>query len=596
MNTLIKSASRILILKALILLLFITPLYAQTVKLKIIETTDEHGEVFPYSFTLKRDQNHSLAQVMTYVKQERANKDQETILLSGGDLLQGTPLVYYYNFEKTNVPHIFAEVMNYMGYDAGAVGNHDIETGHNVYDRFNKEINFPWLAANALNTSSNEPYFKPYAVIERGGIKIAVLGMITPWIPNWLPRNIWSGMEFQDMIECARKWVKIINDKEKPDLLIGLFHSGVDFTYGNQTADTYKNENASRLVAEQVPGFDLIFVGHDHHGWNITATSSAGKTVPILSGINAARTAAVADVSLTYNPSSKLWEKKITGEIVEIKNYKPDPEFSSKFQYASDEVKKYVDQPLGTFTVPVSSRESFFGNSSFTDLIQNIQLELTGADVSFTAPLSFDIKIDKGVITVGNMFDLYRYENLLYTMELSGREIKDYLEYSYSLWFNQMKSADDHLINFSLDDKGKVELDPKNGTPLLKGVYYNFDSAAGIKYSVDVSLPPGNRVIISSMSDGSPFDLNKEYKVAVNSYRGNGGGNLLTRGAHIPKDQLEKRIIASTDKDLRFYMMRWIQKKSIVTPAAIGNWNIIPSDWWEKGKEKDFDLLFRKDK
>jgi len=106
--------------------------------------------------------------------------------------------------------------------------------------------------------------------------------MITPWIPNWLPRNIWSGMEFQDMIECARKWVNIINDKEKPDLLIGLFHSGVDFTYGNQTADTYKNENASRLVAEQVPGFDLIFVGHDHHGWNITATSSAGKTVPIL--------------------------------------------------------------------------------------------------------------------------------------------------------------------------------------------------------------------------------------------------------------------------------------------------------------------------
>ena len=179
------------IIYPLILALFLSSaVFSQTIKLKIIETTDEHGQAFPYSFTDGHEMNNSLAQVLTYVKSEREKKDQETILLSGGDLLQGTPLVYYYNFEKTESPHIFAEMMNYMGYDAGTVGNHDIETGHAVYDRFNKELKFPWLAANAVNTSNQEPYFKPYTIINKKGIKIVVLGLITPAIPNWLPKNI----------------------------------------------------------------------------------------------------------------------------------------------------------------------------------------------------------------------------------------------------------------------------------------------------------------------------------------------------------------------------------------------------------------------
>ncbi len=577
----------------LLILLLSSALYSQTVKLKIIETTDEHGQVFPYSFTNGREMNTSLAQVMTYVKEERSKKDQNVILLSGGDLLQGTPLVYYYNFEKTDVPHVFAQVMNYMGYDAGAVGNHDIETGHPVYDRFNKELNFPWLAANAVNTSNGQSYFKPYTIIKKDGIKIAVLGMITPAIPTWLPRNIWSGMEFDDMILCAKKWVKIIKEKENPDLLIGLFHSGVEYTYGNQTAETPKNENASELVAEQVPGFDIVFVGHDHHGWNFTVKNIEGKTIPILGGINAARTAAVADVDLNFNSATKSWNKSITGEIVEIKNFKPDSDFMSKFNYAFEAAKKYVEHPLGTFTESISTREAIFGDSKFVDLVHRIQLDITKADISFSSPLSFDVTIPKGTITVGNMFDLYRYENLLYTMELTGQEIKDYLEYSYSLWFNQMKDENDHLINFDYDDSGKIRTNPRSNSPLLKGVFYNFDSAAGINYTVDVSKPAGERINISSMSNGSPFELDKKYKVALNSYRGNGGGHLLTDGAHISKETLDKRILNSTDKDLRFYIMKWIEKQKTIEPKALGNWKVIPEKWWQAGRERDYSLIFK---
>ncbi len=589
-NRFFKAFSFLLIIN----FIFILETGAQTVKIKIIETTDEHGAAFPYDFTDQKPSNSSLAQVTTYVKQERTKKDEQVILLSGGDLLQGTPLVYYYNFEKTKVPHVWAEIMNYMHYDAAAVGNHDIETGHPVYDRVNKQFKFPWLAANAVYKKTGKQYFKPYTIIKREGIKIAVLGLITPAIPNWLPPKIWEGMEFLDMIETAKKWIKIIKEKEKPDLMIGLFHSGVEATYGGQNADIPRNENASQLVAERVPGFDIVFVGHDHHGWNYSVTNSDGKKILILGGINAARDMAVANCVLTFNSEKKIWEKEISGEIVETKNFQPDKEFMTKFNYAFDEVSKYVKQPIGNFTESISSSESLFGPSSFTDLIQTVQLDLTKADVSFTAPLSFDAKINKGEITVGNMFNLYRYENLLYTITMSGAEIKNYLEYSYKLWFNQMKDENDHLINFQLDENGNVKLNERNKTPLLKVPYYNFDCAAGVNYTVDLSKPAGEKINISSMSNGTQFDLNKKYKVAVNSYRGNGGGGHLVEGAKIPKDELAKRILTSTEKDLRFYVMKWIEKKKTVEPKILGNWKIIPSDWWNKAKEKDEKLMFPK--
>ncbi|PKL83217.1 MAG: bifunctional metallophosphatase/5'-nucleotidase [Ignavibacteriae bacterium HGW-Ignavibacteriae-3] len=573
-------------------LVFALQIDAQTVKLKIIETTDEHGAAFPYDFTNQRPINGSLAQATTYLKEERAKKDQQVILLSGGDLLQGTPLVYYYNFEKTDSPHVWAEIMNFMKYDAGAVGNHDIETGHPVYDRFSSDLKFPWLAANAVYKKNGEQYFKPYTIIIRDGVKIAVLGMITPAIPNWLPPKIWDGMEFLDMIETADKWIKIIKEKEKPDLMIGLFHSGVEATYGGQKADSPKNENASLLIAESVPGFDIIFVGHDHHGWNYSVKSSGGKDVLILGGTSSGRDMAVANCVLTYNSEEKIWVKEITGEILESKIFAPDQEFMSKFSYAFDEVNKYVKRPIGNFTESISSSESLFGPSSFTDLIHSVQMDLTGADVSFTAPLSYNSKIEKGEITVGDMFNLYRYENLLYTMSLSGEEIKNYLEYSYKLWFNEMKSADDHLLNFQLDENGNLTFSGRNNIPVLKAPFYNFDCAAGINYSVDLSKPAGERINITALSNGSQFDLRKNYNVAVNSYRGNGGGGHLVEGAKIPKDDLAKRIITSTDKDLRYYMMKWIEQNKTIEPKLLNNWRIIPAGWWNKAKEKDGKLMF----
>lgn len=575
-----------------VLIILSLQINAQTVKLKIIESTDEHGAIFPYDFTEQKRTNNSLANVYTYVKQERAKKDQEVILLNGGDIIQGTPAVYYYNFEKPNAPHLHAEVLNYMKYDAAVVGNHDVEPGHSVYNRFNAQLNFPWLAANAINVKTGEPYFKPYTVLIRSGVKIAILGLITPHIPFWLPENIWSGIEWEDMIKSAKKWIEIIKRTEKPDLMIGLFHSGIDYTFGNQTADQEKNENASKLVAQQVPGFDIIFVGHDHRGWNYLEKNSLGEDVHILGGTNGGRDVAVANCLLTYDNEKKEWKKEITGEIVLSKNFLPDEEFLKEFKPQFEEVKNYVSRPIGTFAEQLNSHPALFEDNSFSDFVHDLQLSITGAQISFTAPLTLNTKVEKGEVNVGTLFKLYRYENFLYTMKMTGKEIKGYLEFSYGLWFNTMKDADDHLLLFAFDKEGKIKYDTRSRSPRLQEQFYNFDCAAGINYTVDVSKPVGSRITILSMSDGSNFDLNKTYTAAINSYRGNGGGKHLIDGAGIPKDQINNRIINSTDKDLRYYAIKWIEEMKVYTPKTTENWKVIPEEWHLKGKAKDYKIMF----
>lgn len=579
---------------SLLFLLLINFSFAQTVNVKIIETSDVHGAIFPYDLVNDRPSNSSLAQVMTYLNEQRSDTNQIVFLLDNGDILQGDPVVYYYNFEKTDTIHLYADVMNYMKYDAATIGNHDIETGHDVYDRFNTEINFPWLAANAVRTSDGKPYFKPYTTIERGGVKIAVFGLITPAIPKWLPEKIWEGMQFEDMIETAEKWVRKIRETEQPDLLIGLFHAGVNYNYSGEDSTTYKNENAAKLIAEKVTGFDVIFVGHDHEGWNFKTRNPNGKEVLVLGTQAGARTLAVANIKLSFDKFCGFFaSERMTGEIIEVKNYKPDEAFMKRFSPAFNEVKKYVSRPIGKFTKSISSRDALFGPSEFVDFINSVQLELTDADISFTAPLSFNATIKEGDLFVKDMFNLYRYENLLYTIEMTGREIKDYLEFSYGNWFNQMKDENDHLLRFRLDDSGNIVYSQRSNSPELYERFYNFDAAAGINYVVDVTKPIGERVNIAQLSDGRKFDLKSTYKVAVNSYRGNGGGDHLTNGAKIPKEELGKRLISSTDKDLRYYMMKWIEEKKVVEPKLLGNWKVIPEKYWQAGKQKDYQLIFR---
>ncbi len=552
------------------------------VLIRIGVTTDVHGAYFPNDWYTGKPISGSLSQVSTWTRQQRKLSGENLILLDNGDLIQGDPASYYSNFVDPGKPNIAARILNFMGYVAGAVGNHDLETGHPVYDKLSKEFSFPWMAANGVKTGTNEPSFKPYTIIIRAGIKIAVLGLITPKIPDWLPPALWSGLEFRDMIETAKVWTSYIRSNEKPDLMIGLFHAGFDPTYGQAVADKPLNENASRLVAEQVAGFDIVFCGHDHRSWNLRVAGPTGDSVLILGSESRAVEIAVADIGM--KKSGKNWTKlSITGNHELMKNYSPDPEFISNFQGYIDTVQQYVDQPVGIISQTITSEDAFFGPSEFTSLIHRAQLELTEADVSFTAPLSFRATIPQGPLTVKDLFRLYRFENQLYTITMTGSEISGYLNYSCSLWMKTMTSANDPMINMDQQPDGSWR---------LKNAYYNFDSAAGIDYTVDLSKPAGQMVTIVCMSDKKAFDPSKNYTVALNSYRGSGGGNHLSRGAGLSKDEVARRLIKSSDMDFRFLLTGWIRKQGTINPVSYHNWKTIPEAWTGPAAKRDKARLF----
>ncbi len=556
----------------------------------ILETTDLHGVILPYDFIEKKDMKASLAGVSTYVKKTRNGK-RPVILLDNGDNLQGQPTVYYYNFIDTVSPHIITGALNFLGYDAGTVGNHDIEAGHSVYDRLAREYNFPLLAANAVDKATGKPYFKPYTIINKNGIRVAVLGLITPAVPDWLPPELYSGIEFRDMLETAKFYMSLIM-KEKPDLVVGLFHSGWDDRGGQAREGSHNDENGSSAVAWNVPGFDVILTGHNHNVVNKKFVNSAGDTVLILEGGSRAEKIARADVVFRKDKITGKMHKTATGKIIDVDNYSPDGEFITKFSAQNDVIMKYVSKVIATSEVTISSRDSYFGSSPFVDMVHSIQLDITKADISFSAPLSFDVKISAGPVTVGDMFKLYRFENMLYTMSMSGSEIKNYLEFSYAGWLNTMKGPGDYLLKFQVSKDGKPIL--KNGEAWLKNQPYNFDSAAGIDYTVDVSKPEGKRVTIKSFSNGKPFEFDKTYLVAVNSYRGNGGGGHFTTGAGISKNELPKRLIKSTEKDLRYYILNYLEAKGTIKPVALNNWKIIPEKWVKDARARDYELLFGK--
>lgn len=560
---------------------------AEEVNFKILATTDIHGNFYPYNFITLKPADGSLARIATKVKSIRDSiGNDNVILLDNGDILQGQPTAYYYNFIDTVSPHLVARMLDYLSYDAETIGNHDVETGHAVYDRYRSTLApIPLLAANVIDKATGQPYFQPYTVIERNGVKFAVLGLLTPAIPAWLPENIWKGMAFEDMVESAAKWVPVIREKENPDVLIGLFHSGHDSS--RMTGEW--RENASLLVADQVPGFDIIFMGHDHQVYNSQSGQRSGEGPLVLNPANNANNIAETDVMIVKQ-DGKVVDKKISGRIVSVNDLQPDSGFIANFEPERRVIEDFVTRKIGEAEGDFSVRDAYFGPSAFMQLLHDLQLEIADAEISFAAPLSFDAIIRKGDLLMSDMFTLYKYENMLYTMAMTGREIKDYLEMSYSLWTSQMQSPEDHLLLFA------------DGAP-AKGDYaklhnpsYNFDSAAGINYQVDVTKPRGEKITILSMADGTPFDMDRTYRVAINSYRGNGGGNLLTEGAGIPHDELTSRIIASTDKDLRYYLIKAVEKRGHITPEVTKNWQFVPFDVVNEAAERDRLLLFPDEK
>lgn len=517
-------------------------------RVTVCSTTDVHGAYFDSSYVDNLAAKTSLANVSSYLKELRASGVQP-VLVDVGDHLQGDNAAYYFNYVAEQEAHVFPRIVSYLGYDAVVVGNHDIETGHDVYDRVRGEMAVPYLAANAAfdrdengtadmdedpkNKAVQDAYFLPYCVVDRGGVKVAIIGMTNGNMKSWLSDSAWHGMDFQVISDIAQGLVDYVVDKEKPQLVVLAVHSGTG-------AEQPDRENEALYLASSLRGVDLVLNGHDHRPLAREVDNPDGSVVLLDAGTKAV-VVGQADFTLTVQ-NGKLVEKAVDYKLVPMDKYPVDPDYVAAFKADFNAVKDFANRPIGRLSDDIFLADALDGPSSYINLVQTVQLASTGADLSFAAPLTSSGVVPKGVIEFQDLVSIYKFENQLYVVEMTGQQVKDYLEYAYDNWVNK------------------------------KGPSYNWDSADGIVYEVSKSAPKGERVRIQSMCDGTAFDLGKTYKVAMTSYRASGGGDLLRNGAGMDPAEL---VIVDRLKDIRSLIGDYIAAQEEITPTVATNWKFV---------------------
>lgn len=525
--------------------------------LHVLFTTDIHGNYFSFDFRTRREGEGSLQRACAFVKDCRKRYgDDHVVLLDGGDMIQGGPEAYLVNHVTTSQPHYVGEMCRRMGYDAGVLGNHDIESGRLALGRFREACGYSLLAANITDKNGSRP-FLPYVLLRRCGMRIAVLGFTTPATKRWLPAELCDGYEFQDILESAREWTEKIRKDEAPDLMVAVLHSG--WSGGLHNPDW--QENVSRELAMTNPGIDLILFGHDHFSRLESAENPDGRPVVCLNagcyGYH------IAEAVITRRESGEILVEGHVHDIRTLHNTYAD-EFRTLFDAPFRQIDEYTSTPIGKLLTRLDISKTFLGSSHYMSLIHRLQLDVSRAEISLCSPYSMDQVIPPGTITVADLFTVYWFEDRLYTIRMTGSEIKNLLERSYALWTNTISSSSEPLLN--------TYMDAESGKPQFRNLFFCFDTAAGIDYEVDPTKPEGNKISILRCSDGRTFRPDDEYTVATIAHRANGGGQMLTLGAGIPEEELPARVVTYTPFDIRHYLRIYIEQHSPLTVSLIDNW------------------------
>ena len=553
--------------------------------LTVLSTNDVHSTWFDSTYVGGGVRN-SLFAMNYYIDSVRtADGFDNVLLVDAGDCLQGDNAAYYYNYIDTLSPHLFPRLMAYMKYDAIAMGNHDIETGHPVYDRVQKDLvkaGAPFMAGNAIRNDNGKPYFPLYKVVKKAGLKIAIIGYNNANIKAWLSEEIWSGMHFEPIISQVQKDVDYVREKERPDVMIAAMHSACG------QGDGTILEAEALDVFNSVKGVDWVICGHDHRPYVETRDTCA-----LLNSGSHSRYVAHGKMHLKVE-KGKITEKRFETDLIPVKAEKADPVMRAHFRKEFEAVKAFTLQEVGILNTDIYTRDSFTGMSDYMNLLHTLCLSQEPAEISIAAPLTYNGRIRSGVLVFNDLFTIYPFENQLYVVKMSGEEIKDYLEASYDKWINTISKPGDHVLKIQGRDDPRTQ---QKGWSFVNRSY-NFDSAAGINYTVDVTKPFGSRISISSMADGDEFELDEDYNVAMTSYRASGGGGLLEE-IGIDTDKIDERVVARYPeiRNLLYdYLMEngSIDPEVIGDPKVIGKWAFVPESVAGPALKADKDLLFRR--
>ncbi|MHB9862560.1 bifunctional metallophosphatase/5'-nucleotidase [Streptomyces sp. YIM S03343] len=542
---------------------------AKRYSLTVMGTTDLHGHVFNWDYFKdaeyadKAGNAQGLARISTLVNQVREEKGRcNTLLLDAGDTIQGTPLTYYYAkvdpiTAKGGPVHPMAQAMNAIGYDAAALGNHEFNYGIETLRKFESQLRFPLLGANAVDAKTLRPAFPPYFIKKfhvpgAPPVKVAVLGLTNPGIAIWDKAYVQGKLAFPGLEEQAAKWVPKLRSMGA-DVVVVSAHSGSSGTssYGDQLPYV---ENAAANVAKQVPGIDAILVGHAHleiPELKVT-NDKTGKTVVLSEPLCYAERLTLFDIELVLE-KGRWTVESVSASLRDSKTVADDPEITKLLTDEHAKVVEYVNQVVGTATVTLTTVEARYKDAPIIDLITKVQEDVVKAALAGTqyaslpviaqaSPFSRTSEIPAGKVTIKDLSGLYVYDNTLVAKLMTGAQIRAYLEYS-AQYFVQTASG------VVIDTE---KLTNANGRP-----DYNYDYVSGFQYDIDIAQAAGSR-IKNLTYNGAALDDSQQFVLAVNNYRANGGGAFPYVASATE--------LWSESTEIRTRIAEWVTAKGVLDP------------------------------
>ncbi|GII80335.1 multifunctional 2',3'-cyclic-nucleotide 2'-phosphodiesterase/5'-nucleotidase/3'-nucleotidase [Sphaerisporangium rufum] len=508
---------------------------AHTVQVTVMASSDIHGNALNWDYYKNAEYDDSahndvgLAKISTLVDKVRAERGAgRTLLFDSGDTIQGTPLDYYYAkvepVTETGQTHPMARAMNAIGYDAVTLGNHEFNYGLPLLATWVKQMKAPVLGANAVSARTGLPAYLPFVIKtmkvpgERP-VRVGVLGLTNPGVAIWDKANVEGRLKFLDLVATAKKWVPVIRGLGA-DVVVVTAHAGDNgmSSYGTDLPV----ENASAMVAEQVPGIDAVLFGHAHNDvpQRFVTNKRTGAQVLLTEPGKWGQRLSVVDFTLTRQRGR--WT--VTGKSSATLNANTaaeDPKIVSLMKDQHDTTVGYVNKVIAESRQELSAAESPYKDTAILDYIQKVQTGLVAAAVagtpdaslpvlSIAAPFSRTAVFPAGPVSVRDMAGLYVYDNTLLGVKMTGAQIKDYLEYS-ARYFNQLAPG--------------APADPAALTNAGGIPDYNYDQLSGVSYDIDVARPAGQRITGLSYQ-GEPVAAGQEFLVAVNNYRQSGGGGF----------------------------------------------------------------------
>ncbi|MBO0476091.1 5'-nucleotidase C-terminal domain-containing protein [Vagococcus sp. DIV0080] len=554
--------------------------------LTILGTSDVHGNVWDWSYEDGKEADLGFAKIGTIVKNERAN-NPNTLLVDAGDNLQGTLLtddLYSSQPDLQGVTHPVIAAMNTIGYDAMALGNHEFNFGTDLIKKVEQDAQFPLLSANTYLKGTDTNFVKATETKMIDGVKVSVIGLTIPHVAQWDGDKV-KGLDFKPLNEEARKQVDILKVTEKPDVIVAAIHAGLD----NSDPGA-----AARNVITEVPEIDAFVLGHDHREFSemipdkdntlkpVAAVKDTGSGVvkidlelekEVAEEATTKETTSDEATTTTEEPEKAADEKtsewkvaKATPSTISAKGVVGDEAVKAATQEAHEKTKEYVNGVIGEATANFLPEERVPGipeaqlqPTAMISLINNVQMKVAGADLGSAALFKADSKLNKGPIKYSDIFNIYKYPNTLVGTEMTGAQLKTYLE-NQGAYYQQYEDGD---VTIGFNEKIRV---------------YNYDMVSGVKYKIDISKPVGSR-IKELTYQGKPVSDEQVFKIAMNNYRFEG---MAKEGLVNPEPYYE-----SDPATLRGEIVKYIQEKGTISPEEEleSNFEVIGADLEHPAKD-----------